>query len=82
MDVESLYTNIDHKEGLKALMHYLEKRPPEQMPPAEFILKLTEWTLTNNVFLFQNKFFKHSFDLGHSKSCYSFMHILITLILI
>ncbi len=58
MDVEALYTNIDHMEGLDALSHYLEKRHPEQMPPSVFILQLAEWTLHNNVFLFQNQFFK------------------------
>lgn len=58
MDVEALYTNIDHTEGLDALSHYLEERHPEQMPPAVFILQLAEWTLHNNVFLFQNQFFK------------------------
>lgn len=58
MDVESLYTVIDHKEGLEALSHYLEKCQPGQTPPAAFILQLTEWILTNNVFLFQNQFYK------------------------
>lgn len=51
MDVKALYTNIDHKDGLDALSHYLEKRHPEQMPPSAFILQLAEWTLHNNVFL-------------------------------
>ncbi len=60
MDVEALYTNIDHMEGLDALSHYLEKRHPEQMPPSVFILQLAEWTLHNNVFLFQNQFFKQN----------------------
>lgn len=58
MDVESLYTNIDHKDGLNALSHYLEYRPTDLLPPAAFILQLAEWTLNNNVFLFQNQFYK------------------------
>lgn len=58
VEVEALYTNIDHMEGLDALSRYLEKRHPEQMPPSAFILQLAEWTLHNNVFLFQNQFFK------------------------
>lgn len=49
-DVESLCTNINHKEGLQALLHYLEKRELAQTPPAAFIL-----TLNNYVFLFQNE---------------------------
>ncbi|KAJ0060014.1 hypothetical protein NL108_018667 [Boleophthalmus pectinirostris] len=58
MDIESLYTNIDHKDGLMALEHYLKKRTSETMPPAGFILKLTEWTLKNNIFLFQQQLYK------------------------
>ncbi|KAF7642341.1 hypothetical protein LDENG_00259770 [Lucifuga dentata] len=57
MDVESLYTNIDHDDGLKALQHYLQNRPTDSSPPSEFILKLTEWTLQNNVFLFQDQLY-------------------------
>lgn len=60
MDVESLYTNIYHDQVLEALSYFLEKRQPEQMPPATFILQLAEWTLKNNVFLFQNQFYKQT----------------------
>ena len=58
MDVEALYTNIAHNEGLEALSFFLEKRQPDMLPPAVFISLLTEWTLNNNVFLFQNQFYK------------------------
>lgn len=58
MDVESLYSNIVHDEGLKALKHYLGSRPDDLMPPTDFIVQLTEWTLKNNVFLFQDKLYK------------------------
>lgn len=30
------------------------------MPPTDFLLKLTEWTLTNNIFIFQDKIFKQT----------------------
>ncbi len=53
MDVESLYTNIDHEEGLEALSHNLEMRSPLEKPPASFILQLAEWT-----FLFQDQLYK------------------------
>ena len=58
MDFDSLYTNIAHEEGLTALKHYLERRPPELMPPAAFLVELTKWTLHNNVFLFLNQIYK------------------------
>lgn len=58
MDVEQLYTNIDHKDGLEALEYFLNKRPADMSPPTEFLSALTEWTLTNNIFLFQDKLFQ------------------------
>lgn len=60
MDVEALYTNIEHTQGLDALRHFLDKRPlpSNSFPPTDFLVKLTEWTLYNNVFLFQDKIFK------------------------
>lgn len=56
-DVESLYSIIDHQDGLRALNHFLRLRPNDSLPPTELILELTEWTLTNNVFLFRDELF-------------------------
>lgn len=56
-DVESLYTNIDHQDGLRAMHYFLRQRPPDSLPPTEFIVELTEWTLRNNIFLFQDELF-------------------------
>lgn len=58
MDVEVLYTNIDHEEGLQALSHDLNKRRAGNMPPNSCILKLTEWTLKNNVLHFQDDLYQ------------------------
>lgn len=57
MDVEALYTNIDHSDGLRAVSHYLSDRE-ELTPPTGFIVELTEWVLNNNVFLFQDRLFR------------------------
>lgn len=57
MDVESLYNDIVHGEGLEALKHYLSSRPEHVMPPTDFTVQLTEWTLKNNIFLFQDKLY-------------------------
>ena len=35
----------------------LVNRPTDSLPPSEFILQLTEWTLKNNVFLFQDQLY-------------------------
>jgi len=51
IDVEALYTDIDHQQGLAALRHFLRGRPEHEMPPTDFLLSLTERTLTNNIFL-------------------------------
>lgn len=50
MDVESLYKYrtqrwLDH--------------PSTEMPPSEFLNALTNWTLNNNIFVFEDKGFKH-----------------------
>lgn len=58
MDLESLCTNIIHREGLEALQHYLQLRPEEIMPPTDYLVQLTELTLNNNVFLFQDKLYR------------------------
>lgn len=55
LDVESLYTNITHDDGLNALQHFLRSRPTDSLPPSEFILQLKEWTFKNNVFIFQDQ---------------------------
>lgn len=58
MDVESLYTNILHQEGMEALQHYLQVRPVETVPLTDFVVQLTDWTLKNNVFLLQDRLYQ------------------------
>ncbi len=43
---------------LKLLNTFLSDRSPESVPPTTFILQLMEWTFKNNVFLFQDVFYK------------------------
>lgn len=61
-DVGSLYTNIDHSEGPEALKFYLQQWQEENMTPADFVLSLMEWTLNNNIFLFQEHLYKQEKD--------------------
>lgn len=70
MDVEALYTNIDHQQGLAALRHFLSGRSEHEMPPTDFLLSLIEWTLTNNIFVFQDKIFKQTKGCAMG-ACYS-----------
>lgn len=49
MDVEALYKNIDLEDGLEALRQALDRRS-KAMPPTEFIVDLTKWTMHNNFF--------------------------------
>ncbi|XP_063064237.1 uncharacterized protein LOC134456700 [Engraulis encrasicolus] len=58
MDVEALYTNIAHEEGLEALRYFLQQRPNTNSPPTDFLVDLTNWTLRNNIFLFQDKLYR------------------------
>ena len=53
-DVESLYTNIPHEDGLAAMSFYLGTK--DDMP-SDFLLALTKFILKSNYFMFDNKFF-------------------------
>ena len=56
VDVTSLYTNIPHADGLKALSFYLEKRHSKE-PPTESLIRLAELVLTLNTFSFNDTVF-------------------------
>lgn len=55
VDVVSLYTNITHVMGLKAIEHYLNQRPTPCQPTTHFLRSLTEFVLTKNNFQFLDK---------------------------
>jgi hypothetical protein len=58
-DVESLYTNIDHDLGKKAIKYWIDKHR-DKIPSrfsAKFICEAIEIILENNVFHFDDKFF-------------------------
>lgn len=58
MDVESLYTTKEHKEAITTPQHCLNDRLETDCPPAQFFSSLTEWTLSNNIFFFQDGLFR------------------------
>ena len=59
MDVEALYTNIKHEDGLKTLEEKLNKRKTNE-PPTSFITKLMEIILNENIFEFHDGLFKQN----------------------
>ena len=56
MDVESMYTNIDHESGLKAVKKAFEENPDPRRPDQQ-ILDLLELSLKNNDFQFNGDTF-------------------------
>ena len=68
MDVESLYTNIDHNDGLEAMRFYLSDR--DVLPPTDFIVELTDWIIHNNVFMFSDNIYKQCIGVPMG-SCFS-----------
>ena len=53
-DVMSLYPNIPHQAGLKALNEALEKRDIKKIP-TEDLVKMAEFVLNNNIFEVNSK---------------------------
>ena len=55
-DVQSLYPNIDHKEGIDACSHVLDKRTNQSFP-TRVIVKLIQLILKCNFVSFNGRFF-------------------------
>ena len=51
MDVEGLFTNIVHEDGLKCLKEELDERNNPKVP-TEYLLKLMDIILNHNIFSF------------------------------
>ena len=62
MDIKSLYTIIPHKDGLRALKHFLNKRT-HQDPPTDTHIRLAELVLTTNAFTFNNEAYLQTFGV-------------------
>ena len=57
IDVTGAYLNIPHDDGIKCLQNVLEKRKNPKIP-SDFISKLMELILKNNIFEFNEDLFK------------------------
>ena len=61
IDVQALFTNIPHIDGLDSLRVGLNKRLNKKIP-TDFLVQLMQTVLKNNIFTFYNNFFKQ--DIG------------------
>lgn len=57
LDVELLYTNIQHDLGIAVVKHFLDMRSIYLHPHDKLILDLLLFVLTKNNFLFNRKFY-------------------------
>lgn len=57
-DVESLYTNISHTNGMAAMTHFLEGRENFDGMLDSFVIDLLDFILQHNYFVFNNTFYK------------------------
>ncbi|XP_069461787.1 uncharacterized protein [Ambystoma mexicanum] len=57
LDVVSLYTSIKHTDGLKSCEYFLKTRSLNYLEHTKMILEMINICLTNNSFLFNNKFY-------------------------
>ena len=56
-DVDAMYTNIEHEQGLAAIRQALKDHPDPSRPPDEVLLKLLDWGLSRNDFEFDGEFY-------------------------
>ena len=61
-DVQSLYSNIPHKPGIKAITYWLRKFPDDRPIrfPKEIILEGINFILNNNTFHFNGNYFRQT----------------------
>ena len=57
IDVVSLYTNIPHKDGIRATKYALEKRQSKE-PKTWVLLRLLHFILTKTAFKFNDRFYE------------------------
>lgn len=60
IDVESLYTNIQHKVGLQAVIYFLYKQLNSNRLHDSLLIDLLDFVLKQNNFVFHRKFYKQT----------------------
>lgn len=69
LDVESLYTNIQHDLGITAITHFLNTRSVYLQSHNKLILDLLRFVLTKNYFLFNGKFYHQQRGTAMGTTC-------------
>jgi hypothetical protein len=70
-DAESMYTNINTVHGIEIISKWLEDYSQEVLQdfPTEFLLKLLQIILTNNIFQFNNTYWLQKCGTAMGASC-------------
>ncbi|CAJ0968092.1 unnamed protein product [Ranitomeya imitator] len=69
LDVESLYTSIDHKLGLDAITYFLDKKSSRDRDHDCFILDLLKMVLEKNYFIFDRTFYRQASGTAMGARC-------------
>ncbi|MEE6514446.1 hypothetical protein FKM82_022589 [Ascaphus truei] len=69
MDVEGLYTSINHDAGIQAVMYFLNTRGIFYKAHNVFMAELIEFVLTHNYFLFANTYYHQTQGMAMGTKC-------------
>lgn len=69
LDVESLYSNIQHELGLNAVKFFLDTKGVQFRRHNTFLLSLLKFILTHNYFLFEGKFYHQTNGTAMGTNC-------------
>ncbi|XP_069599301.1 uncharacterized protein [Ranitomeya imitator] len=69
LDVEALYTNIEHKQGMITTSYFLEKHSTGDRGHDAFILELLRFVLEKNYFIFDRTFYKQASGTAMGAKC-------------
>lgn len=58
IDIEALYSNIPHDLGIKIVSTFLHERDKSMWPMNQFVLSLLRHILMNNIFRFDDRYYK------------------------
>ncbi|XP_077155826.1 uncharacterized protein LOC143818375 [Ranitomeya variabilis] len=68
-DVESLYSNIDHKQGIEAVTHFLNVKSSLDRGHDSFLLDLLSFVLHHNYFLFDRTYYLQRSGVAMGAKC-------------
>ncbi|XP_077148180.1 uncharacterized protein LOC143808889 isoform X2 [Ranitomeya variabilis] len=68
-DVESLYSNIGHKEGIEAVTHFLDQNSSIDRGHDSFLLDLLTFVLHHNFFLFDRVYYLQKSGVAMGAKC-------------